>query len=496
MIGSKPKYDIIIAGSGLGGLLCGYILAKEGLHVCILEKNKKPGGCLQTFTRKGIVFDTGVHYFGAMDPGQTLYRYWNYFGLTQSLKLERMNPDGFDIIGIKGKDYPIAMGFNHFVERLLPYFPTEKENLERYISNLKEITCNFPLYNLEVPKDHSEENYRNKSAFTFFSSISTNTTLSAVLAGNNLLYAGNRERTPVYIPALINHSFISSAWRTIDGSDQIACTLIESIKHFGGDIFLEEEINRIEKENEYYRVTSKSGTSFSSGKFISGIHPTKTLRMMDPALFRNAFISRIVNLKDTLSSFAIYIVLKNNSFHSLNNNHYHHETEEVWNDDSIEKWPRNYMVYTPAHGSGGSFAKNMIILTSMPFWMVKKWENTIQGNRGEEYLEFKDQCTKSLLNLVIQKFPELRSSISYIESSTPLTWRDYNGVPEGSMYGIEHDYNEPLITTLLPATKIPGFYFTGQNINIHGVLGVTIGAVLTCGEIFGLEYLLKKIRNV
>jgi all-trans-retinol 13,14-reductase len=154
------------------------------------------------------------------------------------------------------------------------------------------------------------------------------------------------------------------------------------------------------------------------------------------------------------------------------------------------------MVYTPAHGSGGSFAKNMIILTSMPFWMVKKWENTIQGNRGEEYLEFKDQCTKSLLNLVIQKFPELRSSISYIESSTPLTWKDYNGVPEGSMYGIEHDYNEPLITTLLPATKIPGFYFSGQNINIHGVLGVTIGAVLTCGEIFGLEYLLKKIRNV
>jgi all-trans-retinol 13,14-reductase len=82
-----------------------------------------------------------------------------------------------------------------------------------------------------------------------------------------------------------------------------------------------------------------------------------------------------------------------------------------------------------------------------------------------------------------------------MEASTPLTWRDYDGIPEGSMYGIEHDYRDPLVTTLLPVTKIPGFYFTGQNINIQGVLGVTIGAMLTCGEIIGLEYLLNKVRN-
>ena len=491
-----PEYDIIIAGSGLGGLLCGYILAKEGLKVGILEKNKKAGGCLQTFTRKGVVFDTGVHYFGAMDPGQTLNRYWSYFGLTQSLKMERMNPDGFDIIGFKGKDYPLAIGFDHFVEELLPFFPNEKENLERYTGRLKEISRDFSLYNLETPKDHSEENYRNKSAFTFFSSISPNTTLPAVLAGNNLLYAGNREITPLHIPALINHSFISSAWRTIDGSDQIANILVESIKHFGGDIFPKEEINRIEKENDYYKVSTKSGNSFSSGKFISGIHPSKTLKMMDSSLFRKAFINRIANLKETTSSFAIYIVLKDDSFPYLDYNYYHHETEAVWNDDNSGKWPRSYMIHTPAHSSGRSFAKNMIILTSMPFQMVKKWESTLQGNRGEEYSEFKDHCTESLLNLVSQKFPALKSSISYIESSTPLTWRDHNGVPDGSMYGIEHNYKEPLITTILPATKIPGFYFTGQNINIHGVLGVTIGAVLTCGEILGLEYLLKKIRTV
>ena len=134
------KYDVIIAGSGLGGLLCGYILAKEGLSVCILEKNQQAGGCLQTFTRKDVVFDTGVHYFGGMDPGQTLNRYWNYFGLTRSLKLERMDPDGFDVIGINGKDYPLAMGFDRFIDKLHSFFNSEKETIEKYICRLKEIS--------------------------------------------------------------------------------------------------------------------------------------------------------------------------------------------------------------------------------------------------------------------------------------------------------------------------------------------------------------------
>ena len=489
------KYDVIIAGSGLGGLLCGNILAKEGMHVCILEKSSKAGGCLQTFRRHGVVFDTGVHYFGGMDPGQTLYRYWNYFGLTRSVALERMNPDGFDVIGINGRDYPMAMGFDHFVEQLLPCFPSEKENLEKYIRSLKEISAAFPLYNLEIPKDLREENFRSQSAFDFFSALSGSGRLASVLAGNNLLYAGNREHTPLHIPALINHSFISSAWRTIGGSAQIAERLVEGILSNGGEIHLDAEVTEIGRKENEFAVMTKPGLCFSSKKFISGIHPAKTLKMMESGIFRKSFFKRITNLKNTVSSFAIYIILKDRSFPYLNHNYYYHKTGDVWNNDSDKYWPSGYMMHTPAPASDDGFAKSMIILTSMPFEMVKKWEHTHQGNRGSEYLDFKDQRTTALLDLTEQRFPGLRSAILYMEASTPLTWRDYTGIPEGSMYGIERDYQDPLATTLFPATKIPGFYFTGQNINLHGVLGVTIGAILTCGEILGLEYLLNKIRN-
>jgi all-trans-retinol 13,14-reductase len=406
-----------------------------------------------------------------------------------------MNPDRFDIININEQEYPMAMGFGNFVNQLLPFFPSEKKNLEKYTDSLKEISGSISLYNLELQYQNEEGYYRGLGAFDFYASLSNSKLLSSVLAGNNLLYAGTQTQTPLHIPALINHSFISSAWRTVGGSGQIANRLMESILSFGGEIHLEEEVTSVEINESIFEVKTKKNGSFSSKQFISGIHPAKILKLMEPSIFRKSFLKRVFNLNNTYSSFGVYLVLKNGEFAYLDHNYYFHKSLDVWNDQNIDGWPAGYMLHTPAPASVDKSAKSIIILASMPFEMVKKWENTHPGNRGAEYLEFKNQCTDSLIELAEQKFPGLRKAILYKEASTPLTWRDYTGIPEGSMYGIAHDYHDPIVTTLIPATKLPGFYFTGQNINLHGVLGVTIGAVLTCGEILGLQYLLNKIRN-
>jgi all-trans-retinol 13,14-reductase len=58
----KKTFDILVIGSGLGGLVSALVLAKEGLKVCVLEKNNQYGGNLQTFSRDKLIFDTGVHY--------------------------------------------------------------------------------------------------------------------------------------------------------------------------------------------------------------------------------------------------------------------------------------------------------------------------------------------------------------------------------------------------------------------------------------------------
>ena len=94
----KEKYDVVIVGSGLGGLVSAIILAKEGRSVCVLEKNQQYGGNLQTFVRHKTIFDTGVHYIGGLSEGQNLYQYFKYLGIIDDIELKKLDEDGFDII--------------------------------------------------------------------------------------------------------------------------------------------------------------------------------------------------------------------------------------------------------------------------------------------------------------------------------------------------------------------------------------------------------------
>ena len=60
------RYDVVIIGSGFGGLVCAHLLAKAGKRVLVLERQQQPGGCIQSYQRKGQAFDTGLHYVGGL----------------------------------------------------------------------------------------------------------------------------------------------------------------------------------------------------------------------------------------------------------------------------------------------------------------------------------------------------------------------------------------------------------------------------------------------
>ena len=126
------KYDVVVIGSGLGGLQCGYILAKHGLNVCVLERTAILGGCLQTFKRGEAVFDTGFHYVGALNEGQALHRLFSYFDL---IKLPWVRMDGqFDLVTVNGHTHPFTQGYEGFYETLAKAFPSQRENLKNYIA--------------------------------------------------------------------------------------------------------------------------------------------------------------------------------------------------------------------------------------------------------------------------------------------------------------------------------------------------------------------------
>ena len=218
------NYDVVIVGTGLGGLICGYILSKNGYKVCLLEKNRQIGGCLQTFTRKGIKFDTGMHYIGSMEPGQILHRFFKYLHLIDDVKLQKLDSDGFDVISYNDEIYKYGMGFDNFVDTLSLKFPKERQNIAKYIQGIRDIPQASPLYNLREINAPTfiEASYIKSSVNSFINSLTNDNTLRNVLVANSSLYAGVADKTPLYIHALINNFYIQSAWRIIGGSVTIA----------------------------------------------------------------------------------------------------------------------------------------------------------------------------------------------------------------------------------------------------------------------------------
>lgn len=78
---------VVIIGSGMGGLSCAIVLAKNGYDVTVLEQGVQSGGCLQCFKAKGAKFETGMHFVGSADRGQILDKMMRYLEIRDKLWL-------------------------------------------------------------------------------------------------------------------------------------------------------------------------------------------------------------------------------------------------------------------------------------------------------------------------------------------------------------------------------------------------------------------------
>jgi len=501
----KEQYDVVIVGSGLGGLVSSIILAKEGYSVCVLEKNNQYGGNLQTFVRDKTIFDTGIHYIGGLDEGQNLYKYFKYLGIIDQLNLKKLDENGFDIISFEDdqNEYPHAQGYDNFVKQLEHYFPQEKENIQEYCEKIRAICNSFPLYNLE-----SEGKYDNAilelNAKTTIDECTKNEKLRAVLGGSNFLYAGIADKSPFYVHALSVNSYIQSSWRCINGGSQITKQLLKQLKKYGGEFYKYKEVTRFNVENnKVISVEMKDGTQLSGSYFISNIEPKTTLKLAGEENFRKSFYSRIQSLEGVISAFSLYIVFKPETFKYINHNHYHFKkSSEVWtaHEYDEESWPKAFMASMNASKKQEEWAEGMTCITYMKYDDVAPWMDTFnttaeENDRGESYEEFKSRKTAKFLNEIELKFPGIKDCIRSVHTSTPLSYRDYIGGDKGNMYGYVKDSNNPMKTLIASKTKLDNLYLTGQSINMHGVLGVTIGAVVTCSEIVGKEYLVTKINQ-
>ncbi|NIO16391.1 MAG: NAD(P)-binding protein, partial [Deltaproteobacteria bacterium] len=84
------EYDVIVIGSGLGGLTAGALLAKRGLKVLLLEQHYHPGGCAVTFRRKDFTVEVGLHAMDGLDPGDLKREIFQELGVFDHVEFIRV----------------------------------------------------------------------------------------------------------------------------------------------------------------------------------------------------------------------------------------------------------------------------------------------------------------------------------------------------------------------------------------------------------------------
>jgi len=500
--GENGQYDVIITGSGVGGLMCGAILSLNGFRVCILEKHHQIGGNLQTFKRKGVVFNSAMHFVGTMEKGQILHQFFKYLGVLDSTGLERLDPQNYEQIYLGDRKYSYANGIEAHRERLLSYFPGEKKAIDAYLDKIEEIWNSTKVLNLQDFRNlmDADTQYTHIDAFEFIDSLTENQELRALWGMTSALYAGEPGRSPLITHAIIHYHYIQSAWKFSKGSDSLAAALEKVITGNGGEVRRNSEVVKFLTDGKNATaVQLRDGTELGGRHFISNLHPSRTVKLVEPGLFRKAYVHRIEDLENTIGTFCLYIKLKKGVFRNINSNVYITREKKAWHPGEYENraWPGACILYTTPDESDPDYAESMTITSYMKYEEVKQWEDSRVGKRGSSYTAMKKERARLIIQLAETRLEGLGEAIDTYYTATPLTFRDYTGAPEGTIYGIRKDSRNPRHSYISPNTRIPNLYLTGQNsgVGLHGVLGVTVSALFTCANLLDIGELLNEIRD-
>ena len=360
--------DAVVIGSGLGGLLSGVILSRAGYRVTVLEKAAQPGGCLQTFVRGGLRFDTGFHSVAGLEEGGPLERIFRPLGLMDL-------PWG----QVRETDEIVMDGVSHRLSDL-----------------------SFPH-------------------------------------GNNLRLSSPSGEVTEEEYALVMEPFKKGSWRLPSG-DLLAKCLAAQID---GTIRTGCEVTGIEPG----LVRCADGSAYR-GIIISDIHPRRTFALYQGHI-RPSYLHRLQMLEDGPGIFTVYCKLRPETLRY-----------QPWNTT----FDGNLMLHF-GNADGKGFARSADLLAFSARHVPDR---------------------TALAERMIGRVPGLAQAVEAYWTSTPDTWERYTGTPGGSAFGIR---KKDASCYVHPRTPVPGLYLTGQNCGLHGVLGVSETALLTCREILGEETL-------
>jgi all-trans-retinol 13,14-reductase len=130
-------FDVIVIGSGIGGLACAVAPSRSGRTVLVLEQHFVAGGLTQTFSREGFTWDVGLHYLGDMHEGGGARRVLDWLS-DEAIHFSPVGvvydtvhfPEGFEVL-FPGTQAALKL-------ELQERFPASRAALEAYFSAVED----------------------------------------------------------------------------------------------------------------------------------------------------------------------------------------------------------------------------------------------------------------------------------------------------------------------------------------------------------------------
>lgn len=493
---SSSSKDVLVIGSGIGGLTTSIILAKLGYHVTVLEKNRHPGGMTRSYKRNGIECSIGVHYLGSLGQGQILRRLFDYFEVTSKIPVERMGQHGgqngiidrylFDTGIIKTGTFDFPEGFDAYEHNLKSAFPKEQKQISAILKLMRK--ASDKLHSLDLL--YSTQNDlmlldQSQPLGEILAELNCSPGLKAVLGVPSCWIGVPAEECPAFYHNMALVSYLSSSWRLKCSGSHMANVFAERLKSLGGNIICGDKVKEILVDSRIVKgVRLKSGRILKAPLVIGAVHPKVVLGMLPDGAVKPSYRKRISNLKNTYGIFCVHAEVDAAYHDEIPYNIFKVSTDKYGNIPDVK-----YYQIRKSEKSG----KNLLsILTSGKSQLWSKWENTLTGNRGRDYIEEKEKHSIELVNEAEETFGPFKS-LKRLDTYTPLTLRDWVNSPEGSAYGVLRSSRQLLATSLLNRTSVKGLFLAGQNVLAPGVIGTIMGSFKTVKMIIGSEQFNKKV---
>ncbi len=499
-------YDVIVIGSGAGGLAAAICLSRAGKRVLVLEQHDVPGGWCHSFQLGGHRFSPGVHYIGLVEKGQSTNELYAGLGVANDLVFFRMNPHGYEHCVISGERFNLPAGIENLKKSLSIRFPDEEKNIRKYLSMVQSVAYQLQLVPLmKTFWDHISIPYRTRymGKYGLFSLKRVidwyikNPLLKAVLN----VQCGDHGLPPYKASFLVHCAVMShyfeGACYPMGGGGGIVKAMTNGVKKNGGTIKTGVSVKRILiANNKAIGVETKEGQKYFATTIVSNADPGTTyLKLVGENNVSKKLAKRLASTKYSVTSLILFLTLEMDVKKAGldSGNIWLMESEDVdaiyrkLTDPAIldaEELPAVFISCTtlkdPTSYNGRHH--NFEIVTFIDYGSFNKF-NGAGDYHTETYASCKEKIMHKMMNSLEKVLPGARQHVVQMELGTPKTNQFYINSTNGNVYGTEKTLNQIGPFSFSSKSEIENLYLCGASTLSHGVGGATNSGVVTAAAI-------------